>query len=88
MSVYIIGGPRMNDDEDSNVKTALVTSTSYIVAIVLIIAGFLAVNNICLGSTDRSKNIKLGLYALLLLSGGRIAWLYILLWILNLDLCR
>jgi len=55
--------------------------------VVIIILGFTAVNHICPDKSDRGKNTRLGLYFLLLISGGQIGWLYILLWIANINLC-
>jgi len=53
----------------------------------LIVLGIKAVDKLCYGMSDRSKNIRMGLYILLLLSGGQIALLYILLSLLNVKLC-
>ena len=55
--------------------------------IAIIILGVVAVKHICPDSSDRGKNTRLGLYALLLISGGQIGWLYILLWLANINLC-
>ena len=49
--------------------------------------GFLAVPHICPDTSERGKNTRLGLYALLLVSGGQIGWLYILLWIFKINMC-
>ena len=58
-----------------------------IIVVLSFVIGWLAVSNICKGSDTRSKNIRLGLYAMLLLSGGRLGWLYVLLWIFRVNVC-
>ena len=55
--------------------------------IIFIFFAFLAVQNICKGTSDRSKNLRLGLYALLIFTGGRVSILYILLWIFRINVC-
>jgi hypothetical protein len=55
--------------------------------LVIFILGFISVNKICKDPSDRGKNTRLGLYALLVLSGGQVGWIYILLWILKIDVC-
>jgi len=52
----------------------------------LLVLGFLAVPKIAPGSSDRAKNIRLGLYAILLLTEGRVGSIYIILWLLNANL--
>ena len=60
----------------------------YLFVIILgFVLGFLAVQNICKGKSDGSRNIRLGLYALLLFTGGKIGWLYVLLWIFRINVC-
>ena len=62
--------------------------TIIIILIILsVILGYLAVNKICKADSERGKNTRLGLYALMLLSGGTVSWVYILLWLLNIDIC-
>ena len=51
-----------------------------------IVFGFLAVDKLCPQNSERSKNIRLGMYGLLILSGGMIGWIFILMWILNIKL--
>jgi hypothetical protein len=55
--------------------------------IVSVILGWLAVSHICKGTDNRSKNIRLGLYAILLFTGGGSAWIYIILWLLKVNVC-
>jgi hypothetical protein len=55
--------------------------------IISIILGFVAVRHLCIDSSMRGKNIRLVMYILLLLTKGQIAWLYILLWLLQIDIC-
>ena len=60
----------------------------FVIIIVLsFVIGWIAVSNICKGTDTRSKNIRLGLYAMLLLSGGRLGLLYVLLWIFRVNVC-
>ena len=86
-------GNRGYDDEmysSSDVETAFMLSNFFIASMIIasIVLGFMAVNKICNDQTERGKNTKLGLYALLLLTGGQIGWIYILLWIFKIDLCK
>jgi hypothetical protein len=75
--------------DESDIEMAYMLSNTFIIIIITvsIIAGFLAVGNICKADSERGKNTRLGLYALLVLSGGMIGWVYILLWILKIDIC-
>ena len=75
--------------DESEMEMAYMLSNTFIILIVSIsiIFGFIAVNNICKSDSERGKNTRLGLYALLLLSGGAVGWLYILMWILKIDVC-
>lgn len=61
------------------------------IAILLLLGGFVlgwyAVEQLCKGSDTRSKNIRLGLYAILLFSGGRTGWLYVLLTFMKVNIC-
>jgi hypothetical protein len=76
-------------DDYTDLETAYMLSNMFIIVlfIVSMIMGFIAVNNICRDSTARGKNTRLGLYLLMVLSGGSIAWVYVLLWILKIDIC-
>jgi len=53
----------------------------------IFILGIISVNKICKDKTERGKNTRLGLYALLVLSGGQSAWVYLILWIMKIDVC-
>ena len=61
------------------------------IAALLLLGGFVlgwyAVERLCKGSDTRSKNIRLGLYAILLFSGGRTGWLYVLLTFMKVNIC-
>ncbi len=59
----------------------------FILIVVSIVLGFIAVGKICKDPTERGKNTRLGLYAILLLTGGQVGWIYILLWVMKIDLC-
>jgi hypothetical protein len=77
------------DFSDEDIEYMYMLSNTFIVILVSlsIVLGFIAVNKICDSSTERGRNTRLGLYALLIFSGGMIGWVYILMWILNIDLC-
>jgi hypothetical protein len=72
-----------------DVQLAFMVSNLTILSLIIgtIILGFIAVTKICTDTTDRGKNVRLGLYALLILTGGQVGWLYILLWILKINVC-
>ena len=76
-------------DDYTDLETVYMLSNMFIIVlfIVSMIMGFIAVNNICRDSTARGKNTRLGLYLLMVLSGGSIAWVYVLLWLLKIDIC-
>jgi hypothetical protein len=65
-------------------------ATDYFIIITMIslsiIFGFLAVDKICPPTSERTKNIRLGMYGLLVLSCGMIGWIFILMWVLNIRL--
>ena len=76
-------------ERDEQIKQAFLFSSLFIVAIIIgiLMLGFLAVPHICPDTSERGKNTRLGLYALLLVTGGQIGWLYILLWIFKINMC-
>ena len=74
-------------DNETERETGQVSGSLLIIIIASIILGFMAVNNICSDTTDRGKNTRLGLYLLLFLTGGKIGWLYVLVWILKINVC-
>jgi len=80
----IIEEPFPEGDDDYSEMSDLVV---FVIIILSIIFGFIAVNNICKVDSERGKNTRLGLYVLLILSGGMVGWLYILLWVLKIDVC-
>jgi hypothetical protein len=61
------------------------------IAVLLLLGGFVlgwyAVERLCRGSDTRSKNIRLGLYAILLFTGGQVGWLYVLLTFMKVNIC-
>ena len=81
-----VGKQQKYDDE---VNKAFMLSHVFIslIMISIVIAGFMAVPQLCSDNTERGKNTRLGLYVLLLLSGGQIGWLYIILWIAKINIC-
>ena len=81
---------RMLMNNSSDVKMAFMLSNLFIVVMIIasIVLGFMAVSRICGDQTERGKNTRLGLYGLLILTGGQIGWMYILLWIFKIDLCK
>ena len=62
-----------------------------LMVLILVIAGFMlgwvAVSHICKGTDERSKNIRLGLYAIMLFTGGQAGFLYCLLWLFKVNVC-
>ena len=79
----------MERERDQKIKEAFFFSSLFIlsVMIAILVCGFLAVPHLCPDSSERGKNTRLGLYFLLLVTGGQIGWLYILLWIVNINMC-
>jgi hypothetical protein len=79
----------MDYEEDPEILQIYFMSSLFIFSLIMIIivSGFLAVPNICKDSSERGKNTRLGLYFLLLITGGQVGWLYILLWIFNINIC-
>ena len=72
------------------IEQAIALSNLFILALMvgILILGFMAVPKICTDTTDRGKNTRLGMYILLLMSGGQIGWLYIILWMAKLNVCN
>lgn len=79
----------VDEHRRQDINQAIFFGNMFIVAlmIAILLLGFFAVKHICPDSSERGKNTRLGLYALLLITGGQIGWLYILLWIANINLC-
>jgi hypothetical protein len=76
-------------ERDQKIKEAFFFHSLFILTIMvaILVSGFLAVPHLCPDSSERGKNTRLGLYFLLLVTGGQIGWLYILLWIVNINVC-
>jgi hypothetical protein len=72
------------------IEQAIALSNLFILAMVLgtLVLGFMAVPKICTDQTERGKNTRLGMYVLLLMTGGQIGWLYILLWLAKVNVCN
>ena len=79
----------INRMDEEDVKMAFMLSNLFVLIMISlsIVLGFIAVTKICKDTTERGKNTRLGLYALLILTGGQIGWLYILLWLCKFDVC-
>ena len=77
----------MNSSLD--VKKAFMLSNLFIAIMIIasIVLGFMAVTQICKDQTERGKNTRLGLYILLILTGGQIGWLFLLLWVFKVNIC-
>ena len=80
---------RRKRQHDQEVEQAIFLSNVFIICLIIgiLISGFLAVPHLCPDNSDRGKNTRLGLYFLLILTGGQIGWLFILLWIFNINIC-
>ena len=81
-----------DDDIDPDTKGLLALAGGafvFIMVLLLVLAvlGWVAVGKICKGTDDRSKNIRLGLYALLFFTGGTIGPFYLVLWMLQVNVC-
>jgi len=72
------------------IEQAIALSNLFILAMILgtLVLGFMAVPKICTDQTERGKNTRLGMYVLLLMTGGQIGWLYILLWLAKVNVCN
>ena len=89
MNNYLMKRRLIQEEQDEQIKMAFFLSSMFIFSlmIAIILLGFMAVTKICPDQSERGKNTRLGLYALLLLSGGQVGWLYILLWIAKINMC-
>ena len=79
-------GETVYDDEEVQMAFMMANTLISILMLTSLIGGFMAVNYICKGDSERSKNIRLSLYILLILSGGQIGWLFLLLWLFKIDI--
>ena len=52
-----------------------------------ILLGFMAVPRLCKDTSERGKNVRLGLYFLLILTGGQFGWFFGLLWLFKINIC-
>ena len=88
-SVSDIIEERRAAQEQEEINTAFALSHVFIMILMvtIIVFGFMAVQHLCDDNTERGKNTRLGMYILLLLSGGQIGWLYIILWIAKINIC-
>jgi len=73
--------------EDNNYDYYIVESVIVLLTIVSVVLGFIAVNKLCDGTSERAKNTKLGMYFLLIFSGGVVGWAFILMWALGITVC-
>jgi hypothetical protein len=76
-----------SEEDSSDYDYYIVESMILFIAIVSMVLGFVAVNRLCDGTSERAKNTRLGMYLLLILSGGLVGWAYILMWILGISVC-
>jgi hypothetical protein len=76
-----------SDDNYNDLQYELVEFVIIIMTILSIALGFIAVDKLCNGDSPRSKNTRLGMYAMLILSGGLVGWAYILMWVLGITVC-
>ena len=68
------------DERCDDLENGLLVMFLLIIIIVSVAYAFLAVEHI-----STSRNIRLGMYTLLLLTGGNVAWMYILMWFLKIK---
>ena len=74
---------------NQDVQTSAALSNLFLVVLMIagIIIGFFAVPHLCNDNTERGKNVKLGLYVLLILTGGQVGWFLALLWLFKINIC-
>ena len=73
------------EDECEDLEYGLLGIFMLTIIIITVAFAFLAVQHISPGESGTSRNIRLGMYALLVLSGGSVAWMYILMWALKIK---
>jgi len=81
----VINNYYMDSEDSSDYDYYIVESMILFIALISMVLGFIAVNKICDGTSDRAKNTRLGMYLLLILSGGLVGWAYILMWVLGIS---
>jgi len=76
-------------NEDGVDSFAVTISRLFILILIVggIFLGFMAVPYLCPDRTERGKNVRLGLYAFLILSGGQIGWILAILWLCKVNIC-
>jgi hypothetical protein len=72
-----------------DIQAAKVLSNMFVIFLIItgIIIGFMAVPNLCPDQSERGKNVRLGLFFLLIITGGQIGWFLGLLWLFKLNIC-
>jgi hypothetical protein len=80
----------IDEKNRQGIEQAIALSNLFILAMIVgtLVLGFMAVPKICTDQTERGKNTRLGMYVLLLMTGGQIGWLYILLWLAKVNVCN
>jgi hypothetical protein len=75
--------------DKEQVENSIAMSHLFIFSLMIagIVLGFLAVPHLCPDNTDRGKNVRLGLYVLLIITGGQLGWFLALLWLLKVNIC-
>jgi len=69
-----------NNESDEDLEYGLLAMFLIMIIILSVAYAFLAVQHI-----SSSRTIRIGLYALLLLTGGNVSWMYILMWVLRIK---
>jgi hypothetical protein len=79
-------GEMVNDDE---IETSIALSNLFIAILIIvgIVIGFIAVPHLCPDNSERGKNVRLGLYFLLIITGGQLGWFMALLWLFKINIC-
>ena len=81
------GAMGIYDEEEVEQYVAMSNLFLSIIIIAGVILGFIAVSHICTDTSERGKNVRLGLYILLILTGGQFGWLFALLWLFKINIC-
>jgi len=74
---------------NEEVAESMALSNAFLSILIItgIVIGFMAVPHLCPDQTDRGKNVRLGLYFILLLTGGQLGWFFGLLWAFKINFC-
>ena len=80
---------KMDIYDSDEVQSAVAMNQMFIgiMVIVGIIIGFMAVPHLCPDQSERGKNVRLGLYVLLIVTGGQLGWFMALLWLFKINIC-